>query len=80
VEALQVDKARMEEQARQEREYQAQRYDALAQYVASLGLTMGRPAPPELFAPPPYAQQPYVSSTSLKNFFSVYVDHRVVHM
>ena len=58
-------KAMMEEAQRREREFQTQRFDALAQYVASFGLTMGRPAPPELFAPPPYPQPPYVSSTSL---------------
>jgi len=65
VQALEEHKAMMEEAQRREREFQTQRFDALAQYVASLGLTMGRPAPPELFAPPPYPQPPYVSSTSL---------------
>ena len=80
--ALQEHKARMEEERQREREAERQRmeaerqrleaertrFDALAQYVASLGVTMGRPAPPELFAPPPpypYPPYSYVSSTSL---------------
>ena len=73
--ALQEHKARMEEERQREREAERQRweaerarFDALAQYVASLGVTMGRPAPLELFAPPPpypYPPYSYVSSTSL---------------
>ena len=60
--ALEEHKARVEEERQREREAERQRweaerarFDALAQYMASLGVTMGHPAPLELFAlPPPY--------------------------
>ena len=65
--ALEEHKARVEEERQREREAERQRweaerarFDALAQYVASLGVMMGRPAPLELFAPPqPYPYPPY---------------------